>query len=92
MCDTVFKDSSEVPLNFDNNKADTLGGALHGSNLTFNGNTTVKFNNNEATYGGGVFSQNFTITMKNTSTVTFINNSADNGRVNFMLSLLTKNT
>ena len=80
---------------FDNNKADTLGGAIHVSNLTFNGNTIVKFNNNEAGYGGGVFSHNLTITMKKASTMTFINNSADNGGAIFIsasILLITEHT
>ena len=83
MSDTVFKDNSEVQ--FSNNKADTFGGALYVPNLKFKGNTVVTFNDNKAILNGGaVYSRLSTVTMKQKSTVIFVNNSAENGGAIFI--------
>ena len=80
---TVFQDNSTIQ--FDDNRATTLGGALYISNLTFNGNAAVTFNNNEALLtGGALYSSNSSITMKQNSTVSFTNNSAERGGAVFI--------
>ena len=79
----AFKDDSVVK--FDNNRARTLGGALCTVNLTFSGNTAVMFNNNEAILNGGaLYSNNANVTIKQKSTVSFVNNSAENGGAIFI--------
>ena len=79
----AFKDDSVVK--FDNNRARTLGGALCTVNLTFSGNTVVTFSNNEAILNGGaLYSNSANVTIKQNSTVDFINNSAENGGAFFI--------
>ena len=81
--DIAFKDNSTVK--FDNNRARTLGGALCTVNLTFSGNTEVTFSNNEAILNGGaLYSDNANVTIKQKSTVAFINNGAKNGGAVFI--------
>ena len=90
----MFKDNSLVQ--FDYNKADSLGGALYISNLTFTGNTIVTFNGNEALLNGGaIYSSKSIITTKQKSTVVFTNNIAENGGAIFISAatlLLTEHT
>ena len=73
----VFTENSSVQ--FHNNKA-TLGGALHVPRITFKGNTTVTFENNEAiTNGGAIYSDHSKVIVKQNSTITFTSNNAGNG-------------
>ena len=79
----AFKGNSIVKLN--NNSAKTLGGALCIVNVTFDGNTTVSLNSNQAVLNGGaLYVYNGDITIKQKSTVRFINNSAKNGGALFI--------
>ena len=74
---TNFTQNSKVQ--FDSNKA-ILGGALQISNLVFEGNSEVALTNNEALLqGGALYSTESSITMKQESTINFINNKAKNG-------------
>ena len=77
LSDTVFKENSTVQ--FENNNA-TVGGALHISNIIFKGNTMITFNKNEAVLNGGaLYSFNCSITMVQSSAITFTKNGAENG-------------
>ena len=49
------------------------------STATYEGNSTVKFNNNSAKHGGALCIKDSSVTFKGNSTVTFNNNNADYG-------------
>ena len=72
---------------FINNIATIKGGAIlnqHSSEITFKGNSTVRFNYNKACNGGTFYSSNSNITFKGMSVTSFYHNKAkQNGEVGY---------
>lgn len=57
-----------------------MGGAIYlqiNSDITIKEDSSIKFTNNSAMYGGGIFAKKSDIYFNKGSTVNFINNSAD---------------
>ena len=77
MCKITFKDNSTS--SFIKNTARDNGGAILSnqlSEITLEGNSTIMFDGNKADNGGTFYFTNSTIIFKDTSTISFYNNSA----------------
>ena len=77
MCKITFKDNSRS--SFIKNTARDNGGAILSnelSDITIEGNSTIMFDGNTADNGGTFYFTNSTITFKDTSKISFNNNSA----------------